>query len=53
MKNIQPCTNSQLDQEKAKVLAKISALAVEKEQHDATKKELETAKLPFWKKFGM
>merc|ERR1711874_126183 len=43
----------ELTQERAKVVARINDLAVEMEQHNATKRELETAKLPFWKKLGM
>ena len=39
--------------EKAKLSKNLAELSVEKEKHDATKLELETANLPFWKKFGM
>ena len=44
---------TELAQEIAKYSKALNNYAVEKEQHNATKKELETAKLPFWKKFGM
>ena len=44
---------AELGSEKAKLSKNLAELSVEKEKHNATKLELETANLPFWKKFGM
>ena len=43
----------QLDQERTKVIGTINDLTVERQSHENTKCELENAKLPFWKKFGL
>ena len=44
---------NELEVERRKSISSMSQLIVEREQHNATRLQLENAKLPFWKKLGI